>query len=134
MFWRWTWVAAAKYPIDIGVPPPSLREDERDIGHGGARLRESADSHLPDALASMLQHIWTSMLHQQGPESKIWLGFLLFSASLATHTLPISEYYCILLPRGHAGSDSVRRRVVVVQVRLRPPSAAGRGTRWPVGV
>ena len=71
VFWWWIWVAA-KYPIAIGVPSPSLREDERDIGHGGARLRESTDSDLPDASASMPRLVWTSGLHQQGPESKIW--------------------------------------------------------------
>ena len=71
VFWWWIWVAA-KYPIAIGVPPPSLREDERDIGHGSARLRESTDSDLPDASASMRRLISTSLMHQQGPESKIW--------------------------------------------------------------
>ena len=69
--WWWIWVAV-KYPIAIGVLPPSLREDERDIGHGGARLRASTDSDLPDASASMPRLVWTSGLHQQGPESKIW--------------------------------------------------------------
>ena len=63
---------AVNYPIAIGVPPPSLQEDERDIGHGGARLREHTNSDSPDASASMPRLIWTSELHQQGPQSKIW--------------------------------------------------------------
>ena len=70
MFWWWIWVAA-KYPIAIGVPPPSLREDERDIGHGSARLRESTDSDLPDALESVPRLPSVSQQHEQGPESKI---------------------------------------------------------------
>ena len=70
MFWWWIWVAA-KYPIGIGVKPPSLQEDERDIGHGGARLRESTDSDLPDALESVPRLPSVSQQHTQGPQSKI---------------------------------------------------------------
>ena len=69
--WYSYWMAV-NYPIAIGVLPPSLQEDERDIGHGGAMLREHTNSDLPDASASMPRLIWTSLLHQQGPQSKIW--------------------------------------------------------------
>ena len=69
--WYSYWMAV-NYPIAIGVLPPSLQEDERDIGHGGARLREHTNSDSPDASASMPRLIWTSELHQQGPQSKIW--------------------------------------------------------------
>ena len=59
--WWWIWVAG-KYPIAIGVKPPSLQEDERDIGHGGARLRASTNSDLPDASASMPRLVTTNTL------------------------------------------------------------------------